>query len=81
MRITSKGQVTIPQEVREAAGFMPNTEVDFIVDGDLVFLVKATAAKVRPTRGDRVVAALRSSRADFGGMSTDELMALLRGEP
>lgn len=81
MRITSKGQVTIPQEIREAAGFMPNTEVDFVVDGDLVFLVKATDARPRPTRGQRAVAALRSSRADFGGMSTDQLMALLRGEP
>ena len=36
MRITSKGQVTIPQAVRERAGLLPNTEVEFLVDGDLV---------------------------------------------
>ena len=29
MRITSKGQVTIPQEIREKAGLLPNTEVEF----------------------------------------------------
>lgn len=80
MRITSKGQVTIPQEIRERMGLLPNTEVEFKMEGDLVVLVKATA-RSRPTRGERVVAALRSSPADFGGMSTDEIMALLRGEP
>ena len=31
MRITSKGQVTIPQEVRERFGLLPDTEVDFVV--------------------------------------------------
>jgi len=81
VRITSKGQVTIPQEIREAAGFLPNTEVDFVIDGDLVLLVKATEAHTRPTRGRMAVAALRSADSDFGGMSTDALMALLRGEP
>ena len=52
MRITSKGQVTIPQEIREHAGLLPNTEVEFIIDGDLVLLVqgrdRATAAEPRP---------------------------------
>jgi AbrB family looped-hinge helix DNA binding protein len=81
VRITSKGQVTIPQDIREAAGFLPNTEVDFVVDGDLVFLVKATGPHPRPTRGGRAVAALHSADADFDAMSTDSLMALLRGEP
>ena len=32
MRITSKGQVTIPQEVREEAGLLPHTEVEFVVE-------------------------------------------------
>ncbi len=80
MRITTKGQVTIPQEIRERMGLLPNTEVEFKVEGDVVVLVKALA-RSRPTRGSRAVAALRSSRADFGGMSTDQIMALLRGEP
>ena len=47
MRITSKGQVTIPQAVREHAGLLPNTEVEFVIDGDLVFLVRSDRAKRR----------------------------------
>ncbi len=80
MRITSKGQVTIPQDVRERAGFLPNTEVEFLIDGDLVFIVKAGVTTQTPTRGERAVAALRRHHADVT-MSTDQLMALTRGEP
>jgi len=78
MRITSKGQVTIPQAIREHAGLMPNTEVEFFLDGDLVILVKASEAR-RPTRGDLVVRHLRAHPARTG-MTTDEIMALMRGE-
>ena len=77
MRITSKGQVTIPQAIREHAGLLPNTEVEFVIDGDLVFLVKA--AGKRPTRGAQLVEHLRRHRGDID-MSTDEIMALTRGE-
>lgn len=78
MRITSKGQVTIPQEIREAAGLLPNTEVEFILDGDVVAIVKASTAK-KPTRGARIVATLKAHRKDLH-MTTDEIMALTRGE-
>jgi AbrB family looped-hinge helix DNA binding protein len=40
MRITSKGQVTIPVEIREKLGFIPNTEVEFEIIGDAVYLKK-----------------------------------------
>jgi AbrB family looped-hinge helix DNA binding protein len=79
VRITSKGQVTIPQDIREAAGLLPNTEVEFKYDGDVVSIIKAAAAK-RPTRGTRVVETLRAHRGDVQ-LSTDEIMALTRGEP
>jgi len=29
MRITSKGRVTIPRAIREKAGLLPHTEVEF----------------------------------------------------
>jgi AbrB family looped-hinge helix DNA binding protein len=79
MRITSKGQVTIPQDIRERAGLLPNTEVEFLLDGDLVVLVKAGSGTRSPTRGRRAVALLR---AHGGGitMSTDQILALTRGE-
>lgn len=73
MRITSKGQVTIPQEIRELLSLLPNTEVDFIVDGQAVRIVKA---KGKRTRGKDVVARLRG-RAKTA-MTTDEILALTR---
>jgi AbrB family looped-hinge helix DNA binding protein len=78
MRITSKGQVTIPQPIREAAGFLPNTEVEFELDGTAVRLVKARRRRA-PTRGELAVAALRRGRSHLL-MTTDEIMALTRGD-
>jgi AbrB family looped-hinge helix DNA binding protein len=77
MRITSKGQVTIPAEIRERAGLLPQTEVEFEFDGKVVRIVRA---KVRKSdgRGARVVAHLRG-RGDVA-MSTDEIMALTRAD-
>ena len=80
MRITSKGQVTIPQAIREHAGLLPNTEVEFVVDGDLVFLVKASDAR-RPIRGRAGHRGPSSRHRGSFPMTTDELMALMRGEP
>jgi AbrB family looped-hinge helix DNA binding protein len=80
VRITSKGQVTIPQDIRERAGLLPNTEVEFVLDGDLVFLVKAGSGARSNTRGQRAVALLRAHGSAIT-MSTDEIMALTRGEP
>ncbi len=77
MRITSKGQVTIPAEIREQAGLLPHTEVDFEFDGKVVTIVPAARRK-KEGRGARVVAHLRG-RGDVA-MSTDEIMALTRGE-
>lgn len=77
MRITSKGQVTIPIEIREQAGLLPGAEVEFVWDGEVVRLRRA-AAPSRMTRGERLVQRLRGSAT--GGMSTDEIMALVRGE-
>ena len=43
MRITSKGQVTIPQEIREALGLLPHTEVEFAVERGQAVLRPAAA--------------------------------------
>jgi len=52
MRITAKGQVTIPQEVRQRAGLMPGTDVEFEIDAGGVRLVKTKRAGPRKTRGE-----------------------------
>ena len=77
MRITSKGQVTIPADIRERAGLLPHAEVEFQFDGDVVRLVRADAG-TSDGRGARVVTSLRG-RGDVA-MSTDEIMALTRGD-
>jgi len=78
MRITSKGQVTIPQDIRERAGLLPNTEVEFLFEGDVVTLVKAVASR-RPSRGQLLAQHLERHRGHIR-LSTDEIMALTRGE-
>jgi len=78
MRITSKGQVTIPQAVREQVGLLPETEVEFVVEGDVVRIVKSEATR-RPSRGARAIERLRR-RAGRVALSTDEIMRLTRGE-
>ena len=74
MRITSKGQVTIPADIRGRAGLPPGTEVDFEFDGEFVRTVRATTKK--QGRGARLVAHLRGG-GDVA-VSTDALMALTR---
>ena len=75
MRITSKGQVTIPAEIRERPGMLPQTEVQFEFDGKVVRIVRATTRR-SGGRGASVVAHLRG-RGDVA-MSTDAIMALTR---
>ncbi len=74
MRVTTKGQVTIPQHIREKMGITPYTEVDFIEEDGRVILVKQnrTASVPQTFRRVRGLATVK--------MSTDEIMALTRGD-
>jgi antitoxin PrlF len=74
MRITSKGQVTIPIEVRQKAGLLPDTEVEFVVRGNTVIVKKAEKT---PRRGRRLLTIMRGKATKRLG--TDEIMALTRG--
>jgi AbrB family looped-hinge helix DNA binding protein len=80
MRITTKGQVTIPEEIREKLGLLPNTEVTFRIVGGEARLRKASPKSKRASRGAGVVARLRSV-VPSNALTTDELMALMRGKP
>ena len=75
MRITSKGQVTIPQQVRRELGLEPGDEVDIVVDGGVGRIVPVTGPV---GRGRRIVEAMLG-KGDVA-LSTDEIMALTRSE-
>ena len=77
MKITTKGQVTIPQYIREKAGLLPNTEVKFEYVRGRVTLTPIPASK---RAGRSLAEALRGSAGKTPkGMTTDALMKLLRG--
>jgi len=76
MRITAKGQVTIPVEIRERLGLLPNSEVEFAVEGTAVRIRKARTGK-RGGRGRSIVEHLKGKAT--ARLTTDQIMALTRG--
>lgn len=81
MRVTEKGQVTIPKPVRRSLGIEPGSEVEFVLrEGEAVL------RRIEPERDERdreVSAFMNHMRSfigvmDLGGLSTDEFMSMLR---
>jgi AbrB family looped-hinge helix DNA binding protein len=74
VRVTSKGQVTIPQTVRRRLGIEPGDEV--------VFSVRDDEAVMRPARdaGQKLVALIAGSATAPEFSRTDEIMRLTRGD-
>jgi len=74
MKVTTKGQVTIPQHIREKLGITPASEVDFVEEGNRVFIVKQKGGKAAVRRFSKLrgVATVK--------MTTDEIMALTRSD-
>ena len=79
MKITSKGQVTIPQAVREQAGLHPNSEVEFEVRPNGEVVLRRVQPKASPVRAAFQAARGSATAAQFKGMGTDEFMRFLRG--
>ncbi len=82
MRLTSKGQVTIPQAIRDKSGLQPHSEVEFEVraNGD-VLMRRASPALPSASPLRRAFEQVRGSAnaAQFKGMGTDEFMKFIRG--
>jgi AbrB family looped-hinge helix DNA binding protein len=74
--MTSKGQVTVPIEIRERLGLLPNTEVEFEIDRDAVRIKKAAAPRGLD-RGRALVEHMRGRGTRR--ITTDEIMKLTRG--
>ena len=74
--LTSKGQVTIPKQIRDALNLAPGSSVEFVVNREGEVVIHRVGA--RPSRKrDRFESA--RGKADVK-WRTDDLMALLRGE-
>ncbi|HUF62045.1 MAG TPA: AbrB/MazE/SpoVT family DNA-binding domain-containing protein [Verrucomicrobiales bacterium] len=78
MKVTIKGQITIPQALRERYGLMPGTEVEFAAGSDAVELRPRSSGKRQVTAFDAWLAKAAGSARTR--LSTDEIMAITRGE-
>ncbi len=72
MHITIKGQVTIPQNIREKFGFLPHTEVEFVEENGVVVLRKVNSGS------SMVKKMLQRMRGRCRGLSTEDIMKLTR---
>ena len=71
MRVTTKGQVTIPRKVREVLGIVPETEIDFVEEDGRFYIVKTSGNK--PTRKYAKLRGIATAK-----LSTDEILKLTR---
>ena len=77
MKITSKGQVTIPKELRDRLGLLPGTEVEFLEEDGEARVRKVPGGS---NRGREAVEHLRNAGGGKYRMTTEEVMRLTRGE-
>jgi AbrB family looped-hinge helix DNA binding protein len=79
MVLNSKGQVTIPAHLRAKYDLHEGDEVEVVEVNGALQIVRPEGAE---TRGQRLVRRLRNTATgrDVAGLSTDDIMALLRGE-
>ena len=75
MKLNSKGQVTIPAELRRRHGFAEGDEVEVVEEGNTLRIVHS---QVDVSRGGRIVSRMRGRATTR--RTTDELMALLRAD-
>ena len=74
MKVSSKGQITIPIALRERFGLNPGTEVEFVASGGALLIKPCMTA----SRSDRWLD--RAAGSAKPGKSTDEIMALTRSD-
>lgn len=71
--VTSKGQITLPKEVREALGLVPGSQVEFVLEPGRVILRKQVSPEVLQRWQGRL-------RGKLPASSVDSLLEMLRGE-
>lgn len=79
MKVTDKGQVTIPAALRERYGLLPGTEVEFVAAGGVIQVkARESAKKTKKSAFDQWLS--KASGSAKTGMSTDQILAVTRGE-
>ncbi len=82
MRVTSKGQVTIPKHVREKLGIEPGDEIGFREEGQAIIVEKESANEGQ-NAGEllfrHLVGKGPALRKGSPAMTSEDLMELTRG--
>jgi antitoxin PrlF len=73
MKVTSKGQVTIPQEIRDKYLILPHTEIEFKEQNGRIYIEKIKSQNIKSGPFEKV----RGSASS--GLSTEDIMKLTRG--
>ncbi|MER8968605.1 AbrB/MazE/SpoVT family DNA-binding domain-containing protein [Mesorhizobium sp. M0145] len=81
MRVTTKGQVTIPKEIRDHLGIGPGSEVEFVPteDGARVIAVDENMSEEEASRRFSQMLDGMAGTLDLGGLTADEYVEWLRG--
>jgi AbrB family looped-hinge helix DNA binding protein len=81
MRVTTKGQVTIPKQIRDHLGIGPGSEVEFVAtdEGARLVAVNENLSEEEASRRFSDVLGRMAGTLDLAGMTTDEYMVWLRG--
>ncbi|PBB79686.1 AbrB/MazE/SpoVT family DNA-binding domain-containing protein [Mesorhizobium sp. WSM3879] len=81
MRVTTKGQVTIPKQIRDHLGIGPGSEVQFVAtdEGARLVAVNENISKEEAARKFKEALGKMEGTLNLGGMTTDEYMEWLRG--
>ncbi len=74
MKVTSKGQVTIPQDLREKTGIVPGSEVEVVSEGNRLYIRKIHGRG----RGKALIDRMRGRGSVR--MTTDKILSLTRGD-
>ena len=78
MKVTVKGQITIPQALRERFGLLPGTEVGFVVEPDALRIQARKRGRRAATAFDTWL--VKAAGSAHTGLTTDQIMTATRGE-
>jgi len=82
MRVTEKGQVTIPKHIRIAAGVVPGSEVSFGLEGGRIVITAVGTGTKEDRRAELRAAAARvraTLSPEFRQLGADDILSFLRG--